>query len=181
MLRQVYKFVPVPYSSFRNFFFYIFQFMQIPLCLIGFICMYLGLGTEFRSEKIPRNRPGMVSVIPRKKALIPRHSEFRGRANSEALNGTERNGIPRKKIVLRNRTSLRTCIEVGGGSCVPTNVVKYILKLGKVLRNSSKITSELCSLPRNGSERNFENLHLFWFHGTEFRVVFSSAEGFGTE
>jgi hypothetical protein len=31
----------------------------------------------------------MVSVIPRKKALIPRHSEFRGRAYSEARNGTE--------------------------------------------------------------------------------------------
>jgi hypothetical protein len=56
----------------------------------------LGLGTEFRSEKIPRNRLGTVSVIPRKKALIPRHSEFRGRANSEARNGTEQNGIPRK-------------------------------------------------------------------------------------
>ena len=62
----------------------------------------LGLGTEFRSEKIPRNRPGTVFVIPRKKVLIPRHSEFRGRANSEARNGTERNGIPRKKFVLRN-------------------------------------------------------------------------------
>jgi hypothetical protein len=37
---------------------------------------------------------------------------------------------------------------------------------------------ELCSLPRNGSERNSENLHLFWFHGTKFRV---SAEGLGTE
>ena len=49
----------------------------------------LGLGTEFRSEKIPRNRLGMVSVIPRKKVLIPRHSEFRGRANAEARNGTE--------------------------------------------------------------------------------------------
>ncbi len=42
----------------------------------------VGLGTEFRSEKIPRNRLGMVSVIPRKKVLIPRYSEFRGRANS---------------------------------------------------------------------------------------------------
>jgi hypothetical protein len=31
---------------------------------------------------------------------------------------------------------------------------------------------------RNG---NSESLFLFWFHGTEFRVVFSSAEGFGTE
>ncbi len=41
--------------------------------------------------------------------------------------------------------------------------------------------SEFCSLPRNGSERNSENLLLFQFHGTEFRVVFSSEEGFGTE
>jgi hypothetical protein len=41
--------------------------------------------------------------------------------------------------------------------------------------------SELCSLPRNGSEWNFENLHLFCFHGTEFRVMFSSVIGFGTE
>jgi hypothetical protein len=41
--------------------------------------------------------------------------------------------------------------------------------------------TELCSLPRNGSKRNSENLHLFWFHGTEFRVVFFSGEGFGTE
>ncbi len=62
----------------------------------------LGLGTEFRSEKIPRNRLGMVSVIPRKKALIPRNSEFRGRANYEARNGMERNEIPRKKLVSRN-------------------------------------------------------------------------------
>jgi hypothetical protein len=58
---------------------------------------YLGLGTEFRSEKIPRNRLGMISVIPRKKVLIPSHSDFRGRANSEARNGTEWNEIPRKK------------------------------------------------------------------------------------
>jgi hypothetical protein len=49
----------------------------------------LGVGTEFRSEKIPRNGLGMVSVIPRKKVLIPRHSEFRGRADSEARNGPE--------------------------------------------------------------------------------------------
>ncbi len=64
--------------------------------------VYVGLGTEFRSEKIPRNRLGTVSVIPRKKVPIPRHSEFRGRANSEARNGTKRNGIPRKNEVLRN-------------------------------------------------------------------------------
>ena len=46
---------------------------------------------------------------------------------------------------------------------------------------STEWNSQLFSLPRKGSERNSENLHLFWFHGTEFRVVFSSAEGFGTE
>jgi hypothetical protein len=66
----------------------------------------VGLGTEFRSEKIPRNRLGTAPVIPRKKVLIPRHSEFRGRANSEARNGMERNGIPRKKSVLGNFHSL---------------------------------------------------------------------------
>jgi len=37
------------------------------------------------------------------------------------------------------------------------------------------------SLPRNGSERNFENLRLFLVQGTEFQVVTSSVEGFGTE
>jgi hypothetical protein len=60
-------------------------------CVKPIICHYIliGLGTEFRSEKIPRNRLGTVSVIPRKKVLIPRHSEFRGRASSEARNGTE--------------------------------------------------------------------------------------------
>jgi hypothetical protein len=57
----------------------------------------VGLGKEFRSEKIPRNRLGTVSVIPRKKVLIPKHSEFQGRDNFEARNGTERDGIPRKK------------------------------------------------------------------------------------
>jgi hypothetical protein len=49
----------------------------------------LGLAAEFCSEKIPRNRLGMVSVIPRKKVLIPRHSEVYGRVHSEARNGTE--------------------------------------------------------------------------------------------
>jgi hypothetical protein len=63
----------------------------------------IGLGTEFRSENILRNRLGMISVIPRKKVLIPKHSAFRGRVNSEARNGTERNEIPRKNEILRNK------------------------------------------------------------------------------
>jgi hypothetical protein len=39
----------------------------------------------------------------------------------------------------------------------------------------------LFSLPLNCSEGNSERLILYLFNGTEFRVVFSSAEGFGTE
>jgi hypothetical protein len=42
--------------------------------------------------------------------------------------------------------------------------------------------SALFPLPRNGSERNSEgSLLLYLIHGTEFRVIFSSAEEFGTE
>ncbi len=46
---------------------------------------------------------------------------------------------------------------------------------------STKWNSKLCSLPQKGSEQNYGSLFLFLFHGTEFRVVLSSAEGFGTE
>jgi hypothetical protein len=46
---------------------------------------------------------------------------------------------------------------------------------------STERNSELFSLPLKGSEGNSESSLLFLFHGTEFRVVFSSAEGFGTE
>ncbi len=84
------------------------MFPQLNICVLtcDYLCVHVGLGTEFRSEKIPRNRLGTVSVIPRKKVLIPRHSEFRGRGHSEARNGTERNGIPRKKLVLRNSSKI---------------------------------------------------------------------------
>jgi hypothetical protein len=41
-------------------------------------------------RKIPRNRLGMVSVIPRKKVLIPGHSKVHGRVNSKTRNETER-------------------------------------------------------------------------------------------
>jgi hypothetical protein len=74
----------------------------------------LGLGTEFRSEKIPRNRLGTVSVIPRKKALIPRHSEFRGRANSEARNGTEWNSTEKNYFTI-TKQNLPWYLYRGGG------------------------------------------------------------------
>jgi hypothetical protein len=46
---------------------------------------------------------------------------------------------------------------------------------------STERNSELCSLPQKGSEQNYGSFLLFLCHGTEFRVVFSSTEGFGTE
>ncbi len=46
---------------------------------------------------------------------------------------------------------------------------------------STKRNSELFSLPLESSEWNSESLLLFRFHRTDFRVVFSSAEGFGRE
>ncbi len=65
----------------------------------------VGLATEYRSEKIPRNRLGMDSVIPRKKILIPR--AFRGSRKS-LFWSAERNVIVQKekKIVLLNSQNL---------------------------------------------------------------------------
>jgi hypothetical protein len=113
------------------------------------------LAAEFCSEKIPRNRLGMVSVIPGKKVLIPRHSEVYGRVNSEARNWTE------------------------------WHEKNWFYK--KILLQQTELTA--CFLPRHASERNSErfaissNLRflLILFHGTKFRVGFSSAELFGTE
>jgi hypothetical protein len=60
----------------------------------------VGLATQFCFEQIPRNRIGTVSVIPRKKVLIPRHSEVFGRVNFEA-----RNGRNMKKICFTKNTA----------------------------------------------------------------------------
>ncbi len=49
------------------------------------------------------------------------------------------------------------------------------------LFGSTERNSQLCSLPQKGLEQNYGSLLLFLFHGTEFRVVFSFAEGFGME
>ena len=49
----------------------------------------LGLPSKFRSEKNPRNKLGMVFVIPRKKVLLSRISVSLGMAHSEVRNGME--------------------------------------------------------------------------------------------
>jgi hypothetical protein len=46
---------------------------------------------------------------------------------------------------------------------------------------STERNSGLFSLLLKSSEGNSESLFLIWLHGTEFRVVFSSAEGFVRE
>ncbi len=89
--------------------------------------------------------------------------------------GMVRNGIPRicLNFLLHGKEfrivfSSVECSEWNFGS---------LLYFGSTERNS-----ELCSLPQKGSEQIFYgSLLLFSFKGTEFRVVFSSAEGFGTE
>jgi hypothetical protein len=131
------------------------QYEHIEQCHEKSVCKFasgfcLGLGTEFRSEKIPRNRVGTISVIPRKEAFIPRHSEFNGRASSEARNGAERNGTPRKKLVLRNSSKLT--LFVHQKSSFLTLFLKY---------SAAAFCSELVSFPRNRSERNSKNMLLF--------------------
>ncbi len=53
------------------------------------------------------------------------------------------------------------------------------LVLQKILLQQIELTEFFC--PRHASERNSESLLLFLFHGTEFRVGFSSAEWFGKQ
>jgi hypothetical protein len=123
------------------------------------VCV-IGLATEFRSEKIPRNRLGTASVFPRKKMLIPRHSEVTEESIPKL--GTEGNGM--KTVSFTKNPS-------------PANIMTAYLRP----RHTSERNSELFSLPRNCSDRNSDNLHLILFYSKEFRAFFSSVERFGTE
>jgi hypothetical protein len=114
----------------------------------------LGLGTEFRSEKIR----GIDSE---------RFPLFRGRKHSfraipssaeEPIPklGTERNEIPRKKLLLRNSSKItwQNELSVHQKSSFLTLLLKY---------SAAAFCSELVSLPRNGSpERHSESLFLFF-------------------
>jgi hypothetical protein len=53
-----------------------------------------------------------------------------------------------------------------------------ILNLNTVRDCRCRVLSEMFSLPQNGPERNSESWLLFLFHGTEFRIDFSSAVRF---
>ncbi len=132
----------------------------------------LGLGTEFRSEKFPRNRHGTIFVNPRKKALIPRHSEFRGRAISEARNGAD--GIPRKKFVLRNSSKITEQNDLS------VHQMSSFLTLFLTYSAAHFVLSWFLfhGMVRNGIPRVY---FYFLMHGKEFWVVLSSAEWFGTK
>ncbi len=120
----------------------------------------LGLRTEFRSEKIPRNRLGTVSVIPRKKVLIPRHSEFHGRTNSEARNGTELNSA--KKWSFKSPWSLWWPLQSTLLSILFRGMVQNEIPRACFYFCSTERNSEMFSLPLKSSEGNSESLLLFW-------------------
>ncbi len=154
----------------------------------------VGNGITFR--KIPRNRLGTVSVIPRKKVLIPRQSEFCGRTAK----------ITSKVVFLDTFFEIFGCRNlfwVVFSTSEQNSITRVCFYFCSTERNP-----ELFSLPRKGSEwnseslliflflrtefwvvffftegskRNSESLLLFLFHRTEFRVVFSSTEGSETE
>jgi hypothetical protein len=79
-------------------------------------------------------------------------------------------------------------------SCILPRFVLHGTERNSLPRNGSERNAEslllfffygtefrVISLPQKGLERNSESMLLFFFHGTEFPVVFSSEEGFGTE
>jgi hypothetical protein len=115
------------------------------------------MATEFCSEKISRNRLGMVSIIPRKKVLIPRHSKVYGRANSEARNG--------RKWQEKNKFYKKSCSSKQNWQHV---LVRDMLRNG-IPRvcfyccSKEEWNSEFFSLPQNGSEQNSKCLLLFLF------------------
>ncbi len=106
--------------------------------------------------------------------LIPRHSEVYGRIYSEARNGRKRteNLVLQKKSCSRKQNWQHVFVRDMLRNGIP-RVCFYFC--------STERNSELLSLPRNGSEQNSKCLLLYLFHGTEFQIVFSSAEWFRTE
>ncbi len=85
-----------------------------------------------------------------------------------------RNGIPRVFFFFIARKGIPSCVLFRG--MVRNGILRICIYFGSTERNS-----ELCFLLEKGSEQNYGSFPLFLFHRTEFRVVFFSAEGFGTE
>ncbi len=102
--------------------------------------------------------------------------------------GMVRNGIPRVSSYLcsTERNSELFSLPLKGLEGNSESLLFRGMIRNEILRVcsyfcSTERNSELFSLPLKGSEWNSEGSLLFLVFGTEFRVVFSSAEGFGTE
>ncbi len=126
--------------------------------------------------------------------LVPRHSEFRGRANSEARNrkefrekmkfyGTRTDSLITlttstfyKKLVLKFWAAAFVLSSFLFRWRVQKGILRVCFYFCSTVRNS-----ELFSLPLKCSEGNSESLLLVLFNGKAFWVIFSSLEGFGTE
>jgi hypothetical protein len=142
----------------------------------------------------------MVFVIPRKKVLIPRHSEVYGRVYSEAQNGRELHENQLKKTLLQ-QTELTACFLPRHASERNSESLLLFLFHGmefRVVFSSEEwfgtVFQVFASIfvPRNGIPSFFlfhgmvqngipQVLLLNMFHGTEFRAFFSSGERFRTE
>jgi hypothetical protein len=110
-----------------------------------------------------------------------RNCSFRGipRFAEESIPklGTEGNNMKKLvlQIILVQQTEFTACFRPRHAS--ERNSESLLLQYFCSMEQNS----ELFFLPRHGSEQNSKCLLLFLFHGTEFRVVLSSAEWYRTE
>ncbi len=134
----------------------------------------VGNGISFRKNSAEQTRNSFV--IPRKKVLIPGHSdrrvysETRNRRKWHEKNWYKKNPAPANRfdsIFCRSSELLS----------LPWNGSEQNSKCLQIFFSTER-NSELFSPPQNGSDWNSERLHLILFHGKEFRAIFSSAERF---
>jgi hypothetical protein len=117
----------------------------------------------------------MVSIISWKQVLILRHSEFRGRAVSEAQNETERNSA--KKLSFTEQSKYRTkllltrVMETNSYGLYKNSQFEFCQRVCLYFCSTERI-SELFSLLLQGSEGNSESLLLILVHGMVFPVIF---------
>jgi hypothetical protein len=121
----------------------------------------VGLATEFHSEKILWNRLGMVSFIPQKKVLIPRHSKFYGRVNSKA----RKEGNRMKKITF-TKTHAPENTMFSSETASERNSERLFLFLFYGTEFQVVLSSA------EWFRRELRELLLFLFHGTEFPAFF---------
>jgi len=138
---------------------------------------WLCLAAKFRSEKIPRNRLGMVSVIPQKKVLrgIPRFTEESIPKLGTKQNDTKKNCLKNSPPAIRiySVCSSETCFGIKfwefATIFVPRNgMLSWFLfrcmvwnRIPSVCFYFSSVdqNSELFSLPRNGFRTEFRELN----------------------